>query len=237
MIRTHTFGLLSHMNHHRHHNFIVNGTIFYMHHQCKRSNVCTVTPITRSNQTVSLLTSCKDRWRSPFIGQQKLHVGACSSPPIYIIRLESESIFFVMKVWALKAFPWYSCHGNNMSPVKKMRENRMQVEGGFSSMFHRTGTKRCVSVEANIHNACRVWAGSAFFSIIHLNYYDTVCMCTSQTPTRKISLKWKLIQLCVNLLQHKPKNFLQRCQSAAPPLALTTADRGNYSVSFDDCAV
>lgn len=45
-------------------------------------------------------------------------------PGICIIRLESEGVYFAMKAWALKAFPWDSCHGNNMSPAKKMTEQR-----------------------------------------------------------------------------------------------------------------
>lgn len=62
-------------------------------------------------------------------------------------------------------------------------------------------------------------------------------MCTSQTPTRKIGLKWELTRLSVNLLEHEPKKFLQRCQSAVPSSALMTADRGSYSVLLDDYAV
>lgn len=41
-----------------------------------------------------------------------------------------------------------------------------------------------------------------------------VSMCTSQTPTLKISLKWKSTPLCVNLFEHEPENFFQRCQSS-----------------------
>lgn len=52
------------------------------------------------------------------------------------------------------------------------------------------------------------------FSVIHLTYHDMVSMCSSQTPTLKISLKWKSTPLCVNLFEHEPENFFQRCQSS-----------------------
>lgn len=97
--------------------------------------------------------------------------------------------------------------------------------------------KGCMRTEA--HGTVIMHAG--FEPVLHfsvyLSYHDTVCMCTSQTPIRKISLKWKLTCLCVNLLEHEPKNFLQWCQSTAPSLALMTADRGSYSVSFEDYAI
>lgn len=120
----------------------------------------------------------------------------------------------------------------------RKRENHMQVKGGFISMFRRTGAKR-VRMRGDKHSYCM--QGLSPLCIFQYNtsrqYHGTVCMCTSQTPTRKISLKYKMTRLCVNLLERVPKNFLQRCQSATPSSALMTTDRGSNSVSFDDGAV
>lgn len=73
--------------------------IFYMHHQ--------------STLVVSVLNTASGCYTvGPFLSLL---------PPLCIIRLESEGVCIAMKVWSPKG---YSCHDNDMSPAKKMTEQR-----------------------------------------------------------------------------------------------------------------
>lgn len=120
----------------------------------------------------------------------------------------------------LTAFTWGGCHGYGKrvpgGQTHKSVEGRAASNSWVPSQHAAdSGLKVCARIKANIHNAFYgISTGYAFFSVIHLTYHDMVSMCTSQTPTLKISLKWKSTPLCVNLFEHEPENFFQRCQSS-----------------------
>lgn len=76
--------------------------IFYMHHQ--------------STLVVSVLNTASGcDTVGPFLSLL---------PSLCVIRLESEGVCIAMKVWAPKGFPRDSCHDDDMSPAKKMTEQR-----------------------------------------------------------------------------------------------------------------
>lgn len=95
----------------------------------------------------------------------------------------------------VKASAWDGCHGNGMSPVKEeMGGGTSQVERGYISMFRRTGTKRVHN--ARVHNECSLWVGYAFFSRIHLNYHESVCMCNRFILAKKKESCKRELTLC-----------------------------------------